>query len=458
MQSYQQNQKNNDQQIEENLIPQYNAIIDNSNSQRLEQIALHNDLIKSKTGSWSPQNKEELAQCHNYGNIVENATLKGGADTNTSLHLSHLQPLPGSLDETELLVSNNPEMFSKPGYLFRSSGTTGKVNYDHSNSKAMEERGNLGHTFNKGNFVLYLHHLNDVATVPSVNMVVILRNPSNRLVKGKLDGAIQQTKDPKGNWGPNKEAFGGPNAIAADGAMTQDASKGHRITQFTIPPGGSIRAVVHKVAWKAEVDGRFEIDADGPLTCDILAEAAGANNGYPEAADGHWASTSKGALGRASGVYKGANWIWRGEPMEIPRKGQAKGYLVSGTKYQEKIQSQPPQAISKYRDSSQGVEGCYGVRYDLTFPLYNPSPETRRVQVAFTAPFKEGEKQPPSFHWMGPVKVNGKILRIRVNELGDGSILGTWDLPSGARQDIHLEFLTPGDITAPEAIELRTIS
>ena len=35
------------------------------------------------------------------------------------------------------------------------------------------------------------------------------------------------------------------------------------------------------------------------------------------------------------------------------------------------------------------------------------------MQVAFTAPLKEGEKNPPSFHWMGPVKVNGRVLRVR---------------------------------------------
>ncbi len=366
-----------------------------------------------------------------------------GADTNTALSVDHLKPLPGALDNRPLIASNNPEMFTSPGYLLRTSGPSGA-------------RGDISSTFDKG-FDLYIHHLNKVKGVSAVNLVVILRNPSARPVTVDLDGALQQTGDAKGGWGHGKEGFGGPNAVAADGAMTRDASKGHQSKKLVIAPGGSVRAVVHRVNHGAEIDGRFVVNSDGPISCDLLAEARAADNQNPGMAEGHMASTAPGALGRASGVYQGANWTYRGGPIPIPEVGQASGYLVSGTKYQQKIQNQAPQASKRYTDSSQGVEGCYGVRYDLAFPLHNPGTSTRKVQVAFTAPLKPGEKQPPSFHWMGPVKVNGQVLRIRVNELGDGSILGTWEIPAGGTQNVHLEFLTPGDITAPEAIEVRTL-
>lgn len=127
--------------------------------------------------------------------------------------------------------------------------------------------------------------------------------------------------------------------------MTRDAKKGHQSKKLVIAPGASVRAVVHKVNHGAEIDGRFVVNSDGPLSCDLLAESRPEDNQNPQMAEGHMASTSPGALGRASGVYRGANWTYRGGPIPIPEVGQASGYLVSGTKYQQKIQNQAPQAL-----------------------------------------------------------------------------------------------------------------
>lgn len=366
-----------------------------------------------------------------------------GRDTNTSLSVDHLRPLPGGLDKRPLIVSNNPEMFTSPGYLLRTSGPT-------------PGRGDMTHTVDKG-FDLYIHHLNKVEGRGSMDLVVVLKNPSTRPVTARLSGALRMTNDRGAGWGMGKEAFGGPNAVAADAVMSEDPGKGYEENSITLAPGASVRAVVHAVRFGAEVDGRYVVDADGPLQCDIKAEAGASDKRNSGTAEGHMASTAPGALGRASGVYQGAHWNYKGGPIDIPEEGQAAGYLVSGTKYQRKIQQQAPQAVTRYPDSSQGVEGCYGVEYDLAFPLRNASAKAQKVQVAFTAPHKDGEKQPPSFHWMGPIRVNGKVLRARVNELGDGVVLGTWDIPPGGIQDVHLDFLTPGDITAPEAIEIRTL-
>lgn len=66
-----------------------------------------------------------------------------GADTNTSLSVDHLKPMPGGLDDRPLIASNNPEMFTTPGYLLRTSGASGA-------------RGDISSTFDKG-FDLYIH-------------------------------------------------------------------------------------------------------------------------------------------------------------------------------------------------------------------------------------------------------------------------------------------------------------
>lgn len=381
------------------------------------------------------------------GNRAAGQGRDAGRDTNTSLSVDHLRPLPGGLDKRPLIVSNNPEMFTSPGYLLRTSG-------------ALPGRGDITHTFDQG-FDLYVHHLNKVEGHRSVDFVIVLKNPSGKPVTVDMNGALRMTNDRGAGWGMGKESFGGPNAVAADGAMTADPKKGYQQQSLTLAPGQSVEAVVHPVRFGAEVDGRYVVNANGPVQCDVKVNAgtpaAGGGKATEGAAEGHMASTAPGALGRASGVYSGARWSYSGGPIDIPEMGQAAGYLVSGTKYQQKIQQQAPQAIERYPDSSQGVEGCYGVQYDLDFPLRNPTAQARKVQVAFTAPHKEGEKQPPSFHWMGPIRVNGKVIRARVNELGDGVILGTWDLAPGAVQDVHLDFLTPGDITAPEALEIRTV-
>jgi hypothetical protein len=369
-----------------------------------------------------------------------------GTRVKSSFQDSQCQALAGALDNTPLVVSNNPEMFDTLGFLLRTSAPT-------------QGRGDLTQRL-RGRFAVYVHHLNK--NKGAVDFIVALYNPGEAPARVSFRGAVQMTRNTYGGWSSSRYGYGGPNAASADGFFFEDPERGFKSGSLLVPPRQSAILVRHRTAVGSEVDGRYEVTvAEGAaVAVDVLAVAPGApasSFAAMRTAHGHMASTSAGAYGRASGVYRGARWVGKQTvraselATATPVRGAA-AFLFAGTKAFRK-QLQPPQAIKKYGDS-RAVEGCYGVIWDLVFELKNDSNRPKTFSVIITAPLHP-EGNPPSFHWMGPLTLNGAKKKIRVNELGSGLVIGSFAVAPGKSFNAKLVMPTPGDITAPMAVEIR---
>lgn len=355
------------------------------------------------------------------------------------------RPLFGGYNGQPLVVSNNPEKFFTTGYLLRMSQHTAG-------------RGDIRHSLS-GSFAIYIHHLSKVPS--NIDLVIALHNTGSSPVWVSFNGALQMTKDPHGAWGQPPYGYGGPNAAAANGYFFKDPSRGYHQGTLSIRPGAVAILKRHRTSYGAEVDGRYEVNVSGgSVAVDVIAVDPNTSQaqfaGLPTA-KGEMASTAPGAYGRASGVYTGARWVGSGvvKSSEVanaqPHPGSV-AYLFAGTKA-FRAQLQTPQAIKKYGDS-QHVEGCYGVIFDLAFTLQNDEAAEKTFTVLITAPMHP-EGNPPSFHWMGPLTMNGVQKTIRVNELGSALVIGSYTVAPGQIFNLKLAFPTPGDITAPMAIEIR---
>ncbi|MBF2097073.1 MAG: DUF3370 domain-containing protein, partial [Gloeomargaritaceae cyanobacterium C42_A2020_066] len=104
--------------------------------------------------------------------------------------------------------------------------------------------------------------------------------------------------------------------------------------------------------------------------------------------------------GRVAGVAQGMTWRAEvtdaGRPyLVIPARGEAISYGLStlnrGTLGTGQVQSAPLKV--RYPDTAYLAHGNYGIHYDLTFPLLNPTAQTQTVTLSVQSPLKEDRNQ-----------------------------------------------------------------
>jgi hypothetical protein len=130
--------------------------------------------------------------------------------------------------------------------------------------------------------------------------------------------------------------------------------------------------------------------------------------------------------------------------------------------------------IVRYPDTAYQAHGNYGVHYRLTFPLHNPTPETKRVVIALQTPWKQEQyadrliftEQPK-----GQVFFRGSIRVIYPNAQGameeryfhivqqqgqKGEPLVEVSIPPQRVREVSLEFVYPPDATPPQVLTVTT--
>jgi hypothetical protein len=216
------------------------------------------------------------------------------------------------------------------------------------------------------------------------------------------------------------------------------------------------------------------------------ASVAGPRDRPPTLLD-NTAPTNEIVYGRVAGVALGSRWQAQitdpatnlsSSELTIPEPGSAFSYglstLIRGRLGTGQAQTAP--LVVRYPDTAYQAHGNYGIQYDLTLPLHNPSDQFRTVTIALQTPIKEDLLSEPGLRFFDPLPSQiffRGTVRIRyTNDQGlpqtryvhlvqhrgeQGAPLAVLNMGGGDRRLVEFSFLYPPDSTPPQVLTIRTV-
>jgi Protein of unknown function (DUF3370) len=188
--------------------------------------------------------------------------------------------------------------------------------------------------------------------------------------------------------------------------------------------------------------------------------------------------------GRVSGVSRGSQWearvtdTPRSKRLTIPHIGEAFSYGLStlprGTFGTGQVQSAP--MLVRYPDTAWQSHGNYGVHYQVSLPLYNPTDKPKQVAVAIQTPIKRDvwgnglqflRALPDQIFFRGTIRVryqdDNKIPQLRYYHLNQrqgqqGEPLAMLTLGRKENRPISLDYMYPPDSTPPQVLTIQTLA
>lgn len=393
------------------------------------------------------------------------AALQPGAVMRDVLDTRALMPVQGVWRGPPLVVHDNPESFTTPGVL----GST---------IAPVPGRGDSTYDLPGGarTFTLAQNRTGRAQVYSTV-----VENTSSTPMVLSYSGTVYSKKvtPVDGQISPDYAASGGfrgPHAVAAYSALSAVPGKNGFVRgTLALAPGQT--AVLHKVSLHpgGEVFSALDLSAQDPsqtfgvasvaspraLTADDLGRLS--RGTYPAAGiPRDFAPAGPNALGRPNGV------IVAGSTFEAARTvvlapGQRTGELFLATRFKSAGERPDLAAIEPTLGNPGGVgpaartsDGSYGARYRFRYTLENPGTKPLRVEVGLTAPSSgEGAHRPLGGELTLPVRVDGQVVRARVDGRGEGRVLAVVEVPAGGRRVVALELVNVGNIFPPAGIELR---
>jgi hypothetical protein len=187
--------------------------------------------------------------------------------------------------------------------------------------------------------------------------------------------------------------------------------------------------------------------------------------------------------GRVAGIAQGSEWkaelsdIPGNNILTIPDRGQRISYTLSTVDHNTlgtgQIQSAP--MLDRYDDTAYRAHGNYGVKYDLSMPLYNPTNDRQTVTLSIQTPLQDENaesflrfRDPPDaqIFFRGTLRLtyidDFGILQTRylhvIHRRGQqGEPLISLDMLPGDRRLVQVELLYPPDATPPQVLTLHTV-
>lgn len=419
-----------------------------------------------------------------------------------------VRTLPGGLDKTLMFNSNSPEVVQTEGILLSTFPPAGKQAPNAHLSLAL-----------KGRFDLFLHH---IAKAPkpddmrTLYLGLMVSNPGGREVKLKILQAATYLSQPDAPFVPlppvldsqEGKVFAGPGD-----RVTNEVLRGKR--QDIFPPAMTIKAGESRMLLNLPVpvrsltppiNGRsalIRLQSSGPVYAATLAMFAlsGADGSERAPTLGEWQkllndgplagprekeASPPGAAGefrygRVGGVASGARWRARvrdkcecSSKLTIPAEGRGYAYVLDTvdrkTLGTSQMQSAP--LVVRYPDTAYSAHGNYGVEYNLTFPLYNPANQRKKVTISVETPVQADKdglvfyRSPPERPFFrGTIRFryaegnkSPQTRYIHLVERRGERIDPPVTLFLGARQRklVQVDFLYPPDATPPQVITVRT--
>ncbi|MDX1978548.1 MAG: DUF3370 domain-containing protein [Pseudanabaenaceae cyanobacterium bins.68] len=423
-----------------------------------------------------------------------------------------VRPLLGSLDPVPVFNSNNPEIVKTPGILLSSFPPQGKR---HPNAHL-----DFGFT---GRFDLFFHHIARAIETPdqlqTLYLGAIVHNPTNLPVTLDIHQAASYLSQPDAPFLPAAPMAANPLGQIFRGPgdrVTNTILRGRRQENFpaqlAIPPrstrllfslpipvaqlnpplngrSGLLRLRSSGKVYVAHLAMYAKTNPDGSERSPTLAEwqallvegnLAGPRESPPSPPD---QLKGKEIYGRVAGIALGSRWQARltdpgSNDLGIPHPGQAVSYGIS-TLLAGKMgtgQNQSATLIKRYPGTAYQAHGNYGIEYNLTLPLSNPSDRSQILVIRFATPLKEDQLSQPGLQFRQPpfqqVFFRGS-LRLRytddqklpqtrywhlVQQRGQmGAPLVTLNLPPGDRRFVQIDLIYPADATPPQVITLETL-
>jgi Protein of unknown function (DUF3370) len=428
------------------------------------------------------------------------------------IQAQEVRPLPGKLDDIPVFNSNSPELVLTEGILLSTFPLTGK----------RVPEAHLNFAF-KGRFDIFAHHISKANTPSQTRTLfqgIILYNPDTKPVKVEILQAATYLTRPDALFIDLPAALENPlgNVYAGPGSrVTSDILRGRRQgnlpDSIVIPPGQSQMLMNLPIPAGTVIptsNGRstlIRLSSSGNVYVATLAMFA------PETPDGNervptleeWenllttgglagprdrpptsptAKTDRVIYGRVSGVAKGSQWKAKltdqpnSDTLTIPRRGRAFSYALStlnqGTFGTGQIQSAP--MLVRYPDTAYLANGNYGIEYNLTLPLHNPTKQSQTLAITLDTPIKQDKNKsellffnPPEsrIFFRGTVRLRyrdnkgttqTRYLHLVQRRGQQGEPLVTLNLPPSDRRTIEVDFLYPPDATPPQILTIKTLS
>lgn len=421
-----------------------------------------------------------------------------------------VRPLPGKLNSTLVFNSNSPEVVQKPGILLSTFPPQGK----------QVPGAHLNQPF-QGHFDVFAHHIAKAEPeedLKTLYLGIILNNPGQQPVRVNILEAASYLSQPDAPFvelpAYLQNPFGNIYAGPGDRVMN-DLLRGKRQSGWPphiVIPAGESRMLMNLPIPVREltppINGRsslIRLYSKDPVYIASLARFAPTNSQGKEQAPtlqewqtlletGDFAgprdktptppAKSPIVYGRVAGVARGSEWQTQvsdqgnlGYRLTIPQPGQAFSYglslLSGGTFGTGQVQSAP--IIARYPDTAYEAHGNYGIKYNLTLPLYNPSSQTKRVAVAIETPIKSDQAAevsflnplPPQVFFRGTVRVRYQddqgVPRTRYTHLvqkrgQQGEPLVTLAIKPKDIRLVQVEFLYPPDATPPQLLTVRSLN
>lgn len=412
-----------------------------------------------------------------------------------------IRPLTGQLNQIPVFNSNSPELILSEGILL---STFSPDNKTHSNA-------HLNYPL-QGRFDIFAHHVaravdeNDMRTL---YLGIIVHNPTNQTVNIDILQGASYLSQPDApflrlpSMVESRTTFAGPGS-----RVMGDILKGRRQdifpSQITLEAGESkmlLNVPIPVQSLEPKLNGRstyMRLFSDGEVYVASLAMYQDSEDNPPTLSqwqgilnNGELSSprdlaptppeaTGKRIYGRVAGVSIGNMWKTdlvdspESTILTIPSSGNAFSYglstLVGGTFGINQVQTAP--LAVRYPDTAYSAHGNYGVQYSLTLPLFNPSNESKTVNIALSTPLKQEtpeinffEPLPNQVFFRGLVQVKynddqniprWRYFHLVQNRGQRGENLVTVTIPPQGQRLVSVDFLYPPDATPPQILTVQT--
>lgn len=188
--------------------------------------------------------------------------------------------------------------------------------------------------------------------------------------------------------------------------------------------------------------------------------------------------------GRVSGISRGSTWqakvtdTPRSRRLTIPQTGEAFSYglntLPRGTFGTGQVQSAV--MLSRYPDTALMAHGNYGVHYDVSLPLHNPTDIPQQVTVSIQSPIKQSRwakglhflRTPPDqVFFRGTVRVRYKddsgnpqvrYYHLNLRQGQQGEPLAMVTLPPKEDRLVSVDYIYPPDASPPQVLTIQTLA
>jgi hypothetical protein len=187
--------------------------------------------------------------------------------------------------------------------------------------------------------------------------------------------------------------------------------------------------------------------------------------------------------GRVAGVQQGSKWQAQlldrpaAKDFTIPQPGQAVSYALAtlrgGRLGTEQVQT--ARMLVRYPDTAYEAHGNYGVEYNLSVPLYNPTDKPQTVALTIETPLKEDKLSQGGLLFQKPSRdfpfFRGTVRVSYSDDKGQqktryvhlwhrtGQVLEpleTLVMSPGSRKSVQVDFIYPPDSTPPQVLTVRT--